>query len=883
MRLSDDTAVHNLGLESFGGGANIVAVDALDGKVARIRPVHFYEDYTKEELNYWKLTGRNGTVFEPGMKSYTPPVPLVYKCRTYSPNRIPFPMKRIDWNPDGERHPETRGTSKYERISWDEATRIIAAEIKRVHEAYGPHSILCQGDGHGESKAIHTPHGCMTRLLDLCGGYVMQARNPDSWEGWYWGAKHAWGMDPVGQNTHSTNTAQDIAQNCDAMLYWGCDLETNSWGWGGQQASRMAYWFDECGIEHIAIAPDCNYTAAVHADKWFPVLPNTDAALQLAIAYVWITEGTYDREYIQTHSDGFDWFEYYVLGNDDGIPKTPEWAEPLCGIPAYRIKALARYWASHAVSIAHCNGGSYIRAAFSHEPARLEVYLLAMQGVGKPGRISIKYIEWILFGMSSCSPLPPSKVVPNTAACYNGPLIGDMDCFVPKCLVHKALRGEEFSWHGRGTAANGRADQFEQFSFPAEGEPGIKMLWSDNPSFTTSLNGGNEFQDALRSENLEFYLVEAPWFEDDARFADIVLPICTKFEVSDFGTDNDSGQWSAVTYEKAVIDHVGEALSDWEAIQEIARALEVHGGVYENLWMRLTGGKTAEQQIEEGYAACGIAEKERDFEAFKKRGYQLIPTVEDWESQLVGLSGFADDPDANPLETPTGKIEFYSVPLATMWPDDEVRGPVAHWIERGDGHDDRLSSDRAKDYPFLIVSNHPRWRVHAELDDVPWLREIETCKVMGPDGYAYEPLWVNPLDAESLGLRNGDIAKVFNERGAVLGGVRVTERIRQGVVYMDHGANSDVIVAGLGGLDRGGAINHICPTATSSKHANGEVTSGYLVGVEKMDVFELAARYPDAFARRGFYDPSYGADVRDYLVDGKSCHTSLQAEEGGEQ
>ena len=84
---------------------------------------------------------------------------------------------------------------------------------------------------------------------------------------------------------------------------------------------------------------------------------------------------------------------------------------------------------------------------------------------------------------------------------------------------------------------------------------------------------------------------------------------------------------------------------------------------------------------------------------------------------------------------------------------------------------------------------------------------------------------------------------------------------------MDHGANSDVIVPGLGGLDRGGAINHICPTATTSRHANGEVTSGYLVGVEKVDVFELAKRYPEQFARHGHYDPAYGADVRDYLVD----------------
>ena len=870
MKTADKTVVHNLGLESFGGGANIVAADVRDGKLARIRPVHFDEDYTKEELNYWTLTGRGGHTLEPGMKSYTPPFPLVYKRRTYSKNRIPYPMKRVDFDPDGERNPQNRGISKYVRISWDEAIDIITKEIKRVHDEYGPHSILCQGDGHGESKAIHAPHGCMIRMLDACGGCTVQARNPDSWEGWYWGAKHVWGMDPVGQNTKSTNTAQDIAQNADALLYWGCDLETTTWGWGGQMASRMAYWFSDCGVKGIAIAPDANYTTVVHADKWIPVLPNTDAALQLAIAYVWITEGTYEKEYVETHSIGFDWLEYYVLGNEDGIAKTPEWAEEICGVPAYKIKALARYWAKHNVSIAHCNGGSFIRAAFAHEPARLEVYLLGMQGVGKPGRISMKFIEWILFGMSSCSPLPTSKVIPSTQGCYNGALMGPApESFVPKCHIHEALRGEPLHWYGHGTAGDPTFDQFIEYEFPKNGEPGVKMLWSDNPAFTTSLNGGYEFQEALRNENLEFYLVEAPWFEDDARFADIVLPICTKFEVSDFGTDNDSGQWSAVTYEAAAIEPVGEARSDWEAVLAIAQGLERFGGAYEGLYEKLAQGKTPEQQIEEGYAACGIAEEDRDFEAFKKRGYQLIPTEEGWQDKPVGLSPFAEDPENNPLETNSGKIEYYSTNIADVWPDDHIRGPVAHWIEKGDGHDDRLNSERAKKYPFLIVSNHPRWRVHAEMDDVEWLREIETCKVIGPDGYAYEPLWINPVDAAELGVENGDVVKVYNERGAVLGGVRVTERIRTQSVYMDHGANSDVIVPGLGGLDRGGAINLICPTATTSKNANGEVTSGYLVGVEKVDVFELAKRYPEEFNRNNYYDPAYGQDVRDYIVEGE--------------
>ena len=741
MKIKDTTVVHNLGLESFGGGANIVAADILDGKIARIRPVHFDEDYTKEELNYWTLAGKNGTTFEPGMKSYTPPFPLVYKRRTYSKNRIPYPMKRVDWDPEGERNPQNRGTSKYERISWDEACRIIAAEIKRVHDTYGPNSILCQGDGHGESKAINTPHGCMTRLLANCGGYTAQARNPDSWEGWYWGAKHVWGMDPVGQNTHSTGTAQDIAQHCDAMLYWGCDLETTTWGWGGQLASRMAYWFDDCDIMHIAVAPDCNYTAAVHADKWFPVLPNTDAALQLAIAYTWWAEGTYDREYIDTPCHRIRLVRILSVGlrgrhcENAGVGRAD--LRHTC-LPHPCAGALL---AQHAVSIAHCNGGSFVRAAFAHEPARLEVYLLAMQGIGKPGAISIKFIEWVLFGLSSCSPLPVSKVVPNTAACYNGPLIGqDPDSFVPKVMVHKALRGESFDWYGHGTAADSRANQFEHFHFPQEGDAGIKMLWSDNPSFTTSLNGGYEFQSALRTENLEFYLVEAPWVRrrrairryrpahlhqvrgGRLRHGQRLGPV--EFGHLRKGRHRACGRGAV---------RLGSRPQNCQGTRNLRRPLRKPRIPHE----RRQDGGTADQGGLRGVRHSG--EEERDFEAFKKRGYQLIPTREDWREEEVGLTGFYEDPERNRLETPSGKIEFYSSALATAWPDDHVRGPVAHWVESGDGHDDRLSSKRAEAYPFLIVSNHPRWRVHAELDDVEWLREIETCKSLAPTGMPTSP------------------------------------------------------------------------------------------------------------------------------------------------
>ena len=181
------------------------------------------------------------------------------------------------------------------------------------------------------------------------------------------------------------NLFKDVSENTDFLIWWGGDPETTCPGFAGHFVSRELYWFTELGIKQVWICPDLNYSAAIHADKWIPVLPNTDAAFQLAIAYTWIKEGTYDKEYVKTHVVGFDKFSDYVMGKEDGVAKTPAWASPKCGIPEWTIKALAREWVRQVTSVAHHYGGSYIRGPYSHEPARLEICLLGMQGLGKPG------------------------------------------------------------------------------------------------------------------------------------------------------------------------------------------------------------------------------------------------------------------------------------------------------------------------------------------------------------------------------------------------------------------------------------------------------------------------------------------------------------------
>jgi trimethylamine-N-oxide reductase (cytochrome c) len=363
------------------------------------------------------------------------------------------------------------------------------------------------------------------------------------------------------------------------------------------------------------------------------------------------------------------------------------------------------------------------------------------------------------------------------------------------------------------------------------------MIWTDSPCWITCWNDTNDYIRALRSPKIEFILAQHPWLENDCLFADIILPVHTKFEDEDSGLDLES-QFYSVIHEGKCIDSIGESKSSYEIVCMIAEKFGLRD--------KYTGGMTEEELIKLSFSSSGIQDM-ITYEEFKKKEYFVIPTDPEWEKDPPGLREFYDNPEAHPLETVSGKIEFYAQSLAKHFPDDSERPPVPHWIEKGESHDERVSSERARKYPLIMMSNHGRWRVHAQCDDISWTREIPTCKVKGPDGYKYEPVWINPGDAILKEIENGDVVKVYNERGAVLAGAYVTERLMPGVVYMDHGARYDPIVPGE--LDRGGAINTITPHNLTSKNATGMVVSSFLVEVERVNLDELRKEYPDAFNR----------------------------------
>jgi trimethylamine-N-oxide reductase (cytochrome c) len=434
---------------------------------------------------------------------------------------------------------------------------------------------------------------------------------------------------------------------------------------------------------------------------------------------------------------------------------------------------------------------------------------------------------------------------------------------IPKTLIEEAIKKGTVDFWGTGGHEEPTEDQYKKYTYPIAKEDGgteIHMMWTDTPCRTTCWNCGNDVVEAMRNPKIEFVLAQHPWLENDTLFSDIILPVNTTLEVDDISPcirEGDSFQ-SVILMRKA-IEPVGESRSDYEAVCAIAEKLGMLEEVTE-------GFSVADLQkiTYEGMKFDSVV----PWEEFEEKDYCVLPVAPDWEKWPAGLYEFYSDPEAHPLPTPTGKLEFYSDGLAKAFPTDEERPPYPKWVEKGITHDERISSSRAKAYPLLVMSNHGRWRTHAQGDDIPWTREALTCKVKGFDGYMYEPCWMHPSVAEPRGIKDGDIVVVFNERGGVLCGALVWERIMPGVLSIDHGARADFIIPCR--LDRGGAINVIAPEGLTSKHAAGQATSGYLAEVERVSMAQMEEwmrDHPEAFARE--YDPASGLRFNAWVEEGR--------------
>ncbi|MFC1961664.1 molybdopterin-dependent oxidoreductase [Chloroflexota bacterium] len=681
-----------------------------------------------------------------------------YRQRVYAPDRIKYPMRRVG----------ARGQGKFKQISWDEALDTVASELTRVKETYGPASILFKwssGDmGRIQGMASHY------RLLCMAGG-CSEAWGFYSFEGAVFAQIATFGT------VATTNTRDDLL-NSRLIIMWGWNpadtvLSTNT-SWYLVQAK-------EAGTNIISVDPRYTNTTALLASEWIPVKPGTDTAMLIAMAYVIIMENLEDKKFLDTYTVGFNKFKDYVLGIEDGIPKTPQWAETITGVLAADIEKLAREYATTkpAALIAGIAPG---RTAYGEQYHRATATLAAITG-----NIGIHGGDAGASGWTG-----GTGTYPFTKAGLGMPIpTNPVETKAPP-------RKNTFPSWGDCTALRaGSINQSKVADAILKGKSGgypadYKLLYVVNTDYPNQYLNINKCVEALKVNTLEFIVVLEQFMTPGAKFADIILPANTCLERNDFTISPSSAFYG---FMGKAIDSIGESKSHLEICTALANKLSIlaYSDKAEDEWLK---------QIATGSPYIS------NYDSFKKAGGYKVKLAEPY----VAFEEQIKDIENNPFPTPSGKIEIYCQRLADM--NNPLIPPIPKYIETWESLNDPL----AQKYPLQLITTHFWRRAHSQYDNIPWLRSLEPQRVS-----------MHPTDATTRSIKDGDTVRVFNDRGVTVLPAKVTERIKPGIVDIPQGAWYD---PDQNGVDRGGCANVL----TKDEHSPGGAypTNTTLVQVEKV-------------------------------------------------
>ncbi len=702
--------------------------------------------------------------------------------RVYNPDRLKYPMKRVG----------ARGEGKFERISWEEAYDIIATNMQRLIKEYGNESIyLNYGTGTlGGTMTRSRPPGNtpVARLMNCCGGYLNHY-------GDYSSAQIAEGLNYTYGGWADGNSPSDIENSKLVVLFGNNPGETRMSGGG------VTYYLEQArqksNARMIIIDPRYTDTGAGREDEWIPIRPGTDAALVNGLAYVMITENPVDQAFLDKYCVGYDektlpasapkngHYKAYILGEGpDGVAKTPEWASQITGVPADKIIKLAREIGSTKPAFISQGWGPQRHANGEIATRAISMLAILTGNVGINGGNS---------GAREGSYSLPFVRMPT----LENPIQTSISMFMWTDAIE---RGPEMTALRDGVRGKDKLD------VP------IKMIW--NYAGNCLINQHSEINrthEILQDDKkCELIVVIDCHMTSSAKYADILLPDCTASEQMDFALDASCGNMSYVIFNDQVIKPRFECKTIYEMTSELAKRLGVE--------QQFTEGRTREEWMRHLYAQSREAIPELPtFEEFRKQG---IFKKRDPQGHHVAYKAFREDPQANPLTTPSGKIEIYSQALADIaatreLPEGDVIDPLPIYTPGFESYQDPLN----KQYPLQLTGFHYKSRVHSTYGNVDVLKAA--CR---------QEMWINPLDAQKRGIHNGDKVRIFNDRGEVHIEAKVTPRMMPGVVALGEGAWYDPDAKRV---DKGGCIN-VLTTQRPSPLAKGNPSHTNLVQVEKV-------------------------------------------------
>lgn len=680
-----------------------------------------------------------------------------------------------------------RGAEPFVPVDWDTALGLVAEEITAARAQFGNAAIFGGSYGWSSAGRFHHAQSQLHRFLNCAGGYVRSVQNYSFAAGDVV-LPHVIGTT---QGLVTGHTTWDLlAGHADLVVMFGGvplrNTQINSGGIGRHTAPEGLNACRRAGAAFINVSPLRDDAADALCAEWLALRPGTDVALMLALAGVLLAEDLCDRAFLHRYTSGFDRFAAYVTGAEDGVPKTPEWAQAITQIPATRIRDLAREMARRRTFIAM--NWALQRAQHGEQPYWTAIALAAMLGgIGRPG-------EGFGFGYGSAGGIgnPPGPIKwPSLPQGGNA-----VAAFIPVARIADMLLhpGKPFPYDG-GTLTY----------------PDIKLVyWA----------GGNPFHhhqdlNKLRRawQRPRAIVVHDSWWTATARHADIVLPSSTFFERNDIAC---SSRDNFVSASHKLFDPPGEALDDYEILGRLAGRLgigqEFTQGRSEGDWIRWLYRSIEEQ-------AAAIGQPLPAFDDFWRGGFAELAQGNAPEALL---SRFRDDPERHALATPSGRIEISSPRVAAFGYADCPGRP--NWT----APDEWLGSPLTARFPLHLLSNQPARKLHSQWDHG---RHSRSGK---PGGR--EPIRLHPADAAARGIADGDTVRVFNDRGSLLASAEISDAARRDVVQMATGAWFDPVDPGrIGGLERHGNPNVLTADIGTSQLAQGPSPNTCLVEVEKFD------------------------------------------------
>jgi len=655
--------------------------------------------------------------------------------------RVRKPAVRKGWlaaRKGGEGAP--RGSDDYVEVEWDEALTLVAEELQRVRSAHGNESIYGGSYGWASAGRFHHAQSQIHRFLNVFGGYV---RHVDSYSLGAARALMPYLVASIDELVASHTDWDTLAAHTQLFLsFGGVPAKNAQIAVGGTAEHRVRPGLEkmrQAGVRFINISPVRDDIDTGGEVEWWPIRPNTDTALLLALAHTLRVRGLHDTKFLATHCVGFEVFEQYVMGETDGQPKTPAWAAEITGLPAADIEQLALDLVANRSMINMA--WALQRAHHGEQPFWALVSVAAMLGqIGLPGGGFA-----VCYGAANLMGSPHRRLFGPTFDQGRNPV----KAFIPVARIADMLLnpGASFTYQGA-----------------THTYPDIRLVyWA----------GGNPFhhhQDLARLttawQRPETIIVHEQYWTAAAKMADIVLPATTTLERDDIFY---ATREPVVVAMKRVQPPCGQARDDYAILAALAERL----GIADAFTEGLDAAGWVKRLYEEwrGKLASKADVAILPFDAFWQDGILSLPQTGE---PVVMLDTFRADPVANPLRTASGRIEIFSKTIADFGLDD-CPG-YACWREPHEW----LGSPLASRYPLHLISDQPKNKLHSQLDHSPHSR--------GDRINGREPAYMNAADAQARGIQHGDLVRLFNARGSCLAAAVPSHDIRPGVVRLSTGA-----------------------------------------------------------------------------------------------